>query len=224
MKKLFIPAYLRKNPLPAVEKALSLIQGYERIGLLTTSQHLNQLDSVSEFLEKKGKKALIGGQILGCDIENAAKIEEQVDCFLYIGSGRFHPLGVALKTDKPVVVSNPYSDSANMITEDEKQKYLKKRKGRLLKALQAEVFGVIVSTKSGQFSLEKALRIKERLEDRGKKAFIFAGSEINPGNLLPFKVDAWINTACPRLVDDHFSKPILNPEELDTLEELLRGT
>ena len=69
-----------------------------RIGLVTTIQHMHKLEEVKTFLEKKGKKAVICGQVLGCNASCTAG--KDVDAFLYIGSGRFHPIGVALKTLK----------------------------------------------------------------------------------------------------------------------------
>jgi diphthamide biosynthesis enzyme Dph1/Dph2-like protein len=54
----------------------------------------------------------------------------------------------------------------------------------------------------------------KKLESKGKKALIFSGEELSPNNLLPFNVDCWINTACPRLVDDKFEKSVINAEEL----------
>jgi 2-(3-amino-3-carboxypropyl)histidine synthase len=220
MDKIFIPAYLKKDPLPSVEKALKRLRGYKRIGLIATAQHLNQLDGIRRFLSANGKISVEGGQILGCNLENARRIAENVDCFLYIGSGRFHPLKVSVSTDKPVVTANPYSNSSNVISQEDKRRYIKRRKGRLMKALEAEIFGILISTKEGQFNMEKAVETQKRIRDKGKKALLFAGSEITPENLLPFKVDAWVNTACPRLADDFFDKPLLKPEELEILYEM----
>ena len=217
MKKIFIPAYLKRDPLPSVKKALERLKKYERVGLITTSQHLNQLKSIEEFLLRNGKIPVEGGQILGCNLKNAKKIEGRVDCFLYIGSGKFHPIGVAILTDKPVIIANPYSDLSSIIPDEDKERYLKRRKGQVMKAMEAKIFGVLISTKDEQFDIKKAIEIKRKIERRGKRAFLFMGSEINPDNLLPFNVDSWINTACPRIVDDYFEKPVLNPEEMDLL-------
>jgi 2-(3-amino-3-carboxypropyl)histidine synthase len=203
--------------LPSVKKSLKRLGKYGSIGLITTAQHLNQLKRIREFLLRNGKIPVEGGQILGCNLENAIKIENKVDCFLYIGSGKFHPLGVAISTGKPVIIANPYSDTSNIISEEDKHRYLKRRKGQIAKSLEARTFGIIVSTKTGQLNLKDALEIKEKLEKMGRRALLFAGSEINPDNLLPFKVNAWINTACPRLIEDHFDKPVLNPDELSLL-------
>jgi len=215
MKTIFIPCYSKKDPLPVVREALKKLRGYERIGLITTAQHVNQLKRVRDFLVEKNKKAVIGGQILGCELGNALKIENKVDVFLYIGSGRFHPLGVSMLTEKPVIVANPYSDFVDKISNKEKEKWLKRRKGRIVKAIKAEIFGILISTKTGQFNLNLALEIKDKLENNGKRAFLFAGDEISPEGVLGFEVDAWINTACPRIVDDFFEKPVLNVDELE---------
>jgi len=227
MKTLFIPCYSKKDPTEAVGKAVKKLEGFKRIGLVTTAQHLNKLDEIKEFLEKNGKEVVVGGQVLGCDQSSSVRIEKDVDAFLYIGSGRFHPLGVGIKTDKKVIVANPYSNTADEIGKDEKNRWLKRQRGRIMKGMEAKTFGILISTKEGQFNklfkkkfnqknnLNLALKLKERIESVKKKAFLFAGEEINPGNVLGFEVDAWVNTACLRLVDDHFDKPVLNLEELE---------
>ncbi|MCD6432133.1 diphthamide synthesis protein [Candidatus Bathyarchaeota archaeon] len=80
--------------------------------------------------------------------------------------------------------------------------------------------------------METALTIKEKLEKTGKKAYIFAIREITPEILMEFpKVDAYVNTACPRVsLDDasKFQKPVLTINEARVLvgeiswEELCR--
>jgi len=80
--------------------------------------------------------------------------------------------------------------------------------------MDAYVFGIIVCTKTGQFNMNIAMKIKKNLDGIGKMAFIFSGNEITPDKLLGFGVDVWVNTACPRLCDDYFDKPVLNPDEL----------
>ncbi|RLI94288.1 MAG: hypothetical protein DRO92_03110 [Candidatus Altiarchaeales archaeon] len=219
MKKLFIPAYSLKSPERAVKRALRLLKGYKTIGIITTAQHINQISMVKRILEREGHNVIEGGQILGCNIESAKKIENSVDVFLYIGSGRFHPLGVAYATRKPVITANPLSDFADTISKEEILQLKRKRRARILRAYNANVFGILVSLKNGQFNLERAFQIKDRMERAGRRAFIFAGSEINNDNILPFRVEAWVNTACPRIVDDYFDKPVLNEGEIDILIE-----
>lgn len=214
MKTLFIPCYSKKDPIKAVQKALKKLKDFKRIGLITTAQHLNKLPDVRKFLERNEKEVVIGGQVLGCDQSNALRVEKDVDAFLYIGSGRFHPLGIGLKTNKKVIIANPYSGIADEIKEDEKNKWLKRQRGRVMRGIEAKTFGILISTKEGQFNPNLAFELKKRLENSGRKAFLFAGVEINAQNLIGFGVDAWINTACSRLVDDHFNKAVLNPDEV----------
>ena len=64
-----------------------------KIGLITTVQHEGMLEGIAKKLEKAGKKAIIGGTILGC-YADVKKITDKVDAFLFVGSGRFHPLAL----------------------------------------------------------------------------------------------------------------------------------
>src|SRR3989338_607907 len=77
------------------------------IGLVSSIQFLDSLPLIKSSLTKKDnrnkiKKIILGGQILGCNAKNAEKIKDKVDSFLYIGDGMFHPLAVALETQKQV--------------------------------------------------------------------------------------------------------------------------
>ncbi|MEA3255208.1 MAG: diphthamide synthesis protein [Candidatus Altiarchaeota archaeon] len=215
MKTLFIPCHSKRDPLPVVDKALEDLRDFKRVGLITTAQHVNQLEKIRDFLLERNKEVFVGGQILGCELRNALKIEDDVDVFLYIGSGRFHPLGVSLSTKKPVVVANPLSDSVDWISDEEKKRWLGRGKGRVARAMDVGVYGILVSTKTGQFNLDLALKVRDELVSKGKTVFLFAGDEITPERVLGFKVDAWVNTACPRIIDDFFEKPVLNPDELE---------
>jgi 2-(3-amino-3-carboxypropyl)histidine synthase len=196
----------------------------KRIGLVSTLQFLGSLDKAKKFLELKGKTARIGkgkfnpGQILGCDISSALSIEREVDAFLFIGSGKFHPLGIALKANKPVyfldVEKNEITD-----VESTKQRFLKQRYATIALAKDAKKFGILVSVKPGQLNLKLAKEIKNKLEGKGKKAYVLIFNEIKPEKLEGLDLDCYINTACPRIaIEDrtNFKKPILNPDEIGT--------
>ncbi|MFH1055925.1 MAG: diphthamide synthesis protein, partial [Candidatus Altiarchaeota archaeon] len=114
MRVLHVPCYSTADPVSTLDANISKLDNYSSIGLIATVQHLNRLDDVKKVLESKGKKVKVGGQILGCRHDNAIKLK--VDCYLYLGSGRFHPIGVALKTDKPVYMLNPISGVLDEIT------------------------------------------------------------------------------------------------------------
>ena len=210
---------------PVLEKALKELEKFERIGLLTTVQHAKQLGEVKEFLEEKGKLVFVGkgsiakhpGQVLGCDVNAAYSIEEKIDCFLFFGGGFFHPL--AVDTRKPMLATDPFSNQAKWMGE-ELERWRKRRKGMLLKAASSQTFGIIVSTKTGQFDLEKALEIKKKLEKAGKKAVVLVSNETNFESLKNFNsFECFVNTACPRIWMDYerAEAPIINAVDLEPL-------
>jgi 2-(3-amino-3-carboxypropyl)histidine synthase len=207
-----------------VEKALLLLQKWPKIGLVTTVQHVQTLDEVREILVLAGKTVIIGdarrlnypGQVIGCDYSNAISIAKDVEAFLFIGGGRFHALGVALSTSKPTVVADPFDDTAFSVDEETK-KIFRQRWAAIKDATKAKNFGVLIGTKPGQKRLEEALRIKRKLEENEKTAYLIASKEITPEALIEFPtVDAFVNTACPRIsLDDstNFKKPVLTVNE-----------
>jgi len=214
MKVLHIPCFYPAESVPVLEANINSLMDYKRVGLVATAQHLHQLESIKNILESHGKKAYLGGQVLGCDI---SKTPPKADCIIYIGSGRFHPTKIALETRKPVLILNPISKTFEKLSAEEVSSWEQKRKARLKRAAGANTFGVLVSTKSGQFHIEEAWKLKEKLESAGKKAYVFAGNELSPANVLPFKVDCWVNTACPRIADDEYEKPVVNEVELSEI-------
>jgi 2-(3-amino-3-carboxypropyl)histidine synthase len=208
----------------AVAAALPLLAECSRVGLATTVQHVQTLDAVRELLTRAGKTVEVGdarrlpyaGQVVGCDFSNAKSIAGEVDAFLFVGGGKFHAIGVALATSKPTVIADPYSGAAYKV-EKEAQKILKQRFTSIQEAKNARSFGVLVSLKPGQQHFEEALKIKEAAEKLGKTACLLAIREIHPDVLAEFPtIDAYINTACPRIaIDDadKFKKPVLTVSE-----------
>jgi 2-(3-amino-3-carboxypropyl)histidine synthase len=208
------------NPVPVLEKGFEKIKG-EKIGMVSTIQFLDSLEKAKKFLEKKGKTVKIGkgklnsGQVLGCDVSSAESIKDEVDSFLFIGSGKFHPLGVAMKTGKPVFVLDV---EKNDIYQVDKKDFEKQKYAAIALAKDAKKFGILISVKPGQLNLELAKKIKKNLEAKGKKAYILVFNEIKPEKLLGLDLDCYINTACPRITIENrtgFKKPILNPDELE---------
>lgn len=186
----------------------------DKIGVITTVQHMYVIDDVLEVLKKAGKNPVRGGQILGCWTKGADIIEDQVDAFLFVGSGHFHPLAIKEKTVYVMDVEK------RLVEKLDPMKVEKKRFANIYKAKEANSFGILVTSKPGQFQLlGKAEEIKKRLKEKDKKAYIVIMDEITEDRLAGIKVDAFINTACPRLMDDTFSKPRVNAEDIDLLFE-----
>ena len=221
MKTIYVPCTSKKDITPVLKKTIKKLSNYEKTALITTAQHLNELDHAKKYLREHGIETIIGGQILGCNTTNLKKIQDDVDAYLYIGSGKFHPTAF-LGIEKPVIIANPYTLEVTELTKEERTRYLKKQKARIIRAINAQDFGILISTKTGQQNIKRALELKNKLENAGKKAILFTGEEINPSRLIGYKIDAWINTACPRITEDEFDKPILNPDELETMLEIMK--
>ncbi len=220
----YIPAKSRHEIIPVVDKALPLLQG-PRIGLATVVQHLHNLPDTVKFLEEKGFKVQLPGrgpwshetgQVLGCDYFGLKRIEPEVDSFLIVGS-YFHGLGAALSLEKPTILADPYDKTVQSLDQD-RARIIRQRYAMVEKARQANNFGIIISTKPGQSNPTIALSIQRQLEENGKKAVLLYADEIRPEKLLDFTdVDAFVDTACPRLaLDDpeRFPKPIVTRDEI----------
>lgn len=221
---LFIEVFMDLDIDELLERALPKLA--ERIGLLTTVQHVRMLPRIKEWLESRGKQVLIGrgdarikfeGQVLGCNITSVTAVMDQVNQFLYIGSGDFHPLSVAIESDKPVLIIDPLMNEVREIG-DLKDRILRQRFAAITRAADAKKFLVLVSTKVGQARMDLAKELKRRAEAHGRSAEIVLLEEFHPDRLLPYDADAYVSTACPRIaVDDYlrYRKPILTPVEMD---------
>lgn len=208
----------------AVEASFPLLGKWSEIGLATTVQHLQTLAGARELLVRAGKTVVIGdagrlsyaGQVTGCDYSNVKSVANDVEGFLFIGGGRFHALGIALSTAKPTIIADPYDNRAYSV-DDEAQKVLKQRWVCIEEAGHAKTFGVLVGLKLGQKRLDEAIAVKENAEKNGKTAVLLAVREVVPEALLEFPtVDAYVNTACPRIsmeAPSKFSKPVLTVNE-----------
>ncbi len=206
---------------PVVEMAVLELKG-QVIGLITTVQHVHKLPDVCAVLKANGKTCVIGrgdsrlaysGQVLGCNFSAAR--DEVCDEYLYIGGGDFHPLGVALSTKKRVLAADPFSGE---VREVDPSRILRQRSAVIAKSLDAQVFGIIVSSKNGQERMELASSLKALAKKHGKEAHLILIDLVTPDQLLQFKVDAFVNTACPRLAIDEvgrFPSPMLTPQEFE---------
>jgi len=224
MPTVYMEARAKISVKEAVKKAIPLLEPWNKIGLVTTVQHVHKLKEAKNLLLKIGKTIAIGdaglvkyaGQVIGCDFSNAKSVSKEAEAFLFVGGGRFHAIGVALATAKPTIVADPYEKRAYPI-HDEVQRILKQRWASISEAKGAESFGVLIGLKSGQKRIKEALKIKEKLQKSGRKATLLALREITSNALMQFpNIEAFVNTACPRLsLDDtpSFLKPILSLNE-----------
>ncbi|OYT30334.1 MAG: diphthamide biosynthesis enzyme Dph2 [Thermofilum sp. ex4484_82] len=225
----FVPAFAKISVENALENNLNKLGDCSPIGLLASLQHVNQLKSVKKKLENLGYSVVIGhgnlpfdGQIIGCDVSAAVNIARKVSCFLVIAGGIFHGFGVYIRTGKKTLILDPYRKKIVDIQKT-MEKFYAKHLYNLAKALEAKKFGVLVSTKPGQYSINLARKIAQKIKKHGKKAYIIVTDEIEPETLQNFTfIDAYVNTACPRLNfdnEDNFKKPIIGAKEIDYVLE-----
>lgn len=188
----------------------------------------------------KAKRTHTTLQILGCDCyEDSFKIPviEKSDLILYVGDGLFHPKALLLsqitnekdnENIKSVITYNPITNQVKELTKKDIEKQINKTKANLRKYLNAEKVGILVSIKPGQQYLNLAKKLKEQLNEQGKKAYIFIDNTFDLNSLenYPF-IQCWVNTACPRIGTDDIlvtNKPMINIREafdpVKTLEEI----
>jgi len=214
------------DPIPLLKRHLKLLRPSKKLCLVTTAQYISSLKPARKFLEANGKKVYIGqpsvakhpGQVMGCDYSAAEPFDRLVDCFLFIGTGRFHPIGLATKVKKPVLALDfELGTMENM--HRERDILLRIRLTQTERAKDFRNFGVLVSTKPGQANLGTAERVKKKLESKKKRAWILVMDEITPSKIMGMKLECLINCACPRITEDfrQFEMPILNPEDVDRI-------
>ena len=216
-KVIYVPLFSNVDVFPIMEDALEELPGDE-VGLVTTAQHMNQFEDMKAWLEERGyevhtrrgdDRLTHEGQVLGC---NYASAEVDADQVLYVGGGKFHPLGLAMEhPDKKVVIGDPVN---NVVTVADTEKFLKQRYASVHKAMDAEKWGVIFCTKIGQGRWEQA----QEILDDNDNAYLITMDEVTPDRLRNFDMDAFVNTGCPRITTDdgpQFHKPMLTPGEYE---------
>ena len=213
------------------KKSINVLQG-KKISLLTDSQHLHEIEPVKKILGEGGITVVIGhgkgqlndGQVFGCEFYPAKEIEEQVDVNVFLGQSNFHAAGVALATNKPTYVLDPYFNEVREVSEFAK-KLQKKATLAIYKAAEAETFGIIIGLKEGQLSKLSALKFKKELEKEGKSVQLIALTDITNERLKNLKgIDAFIQVACPRIsTDNQFDMPVLSTPQANALLKLLKN-
>ena len=214
MKTMFINASFDKE----VRISRKIIDKLPRsLMLFTTSQFINQLESIKKQLKENGKEvktiktghASNEGQLLGCTNE---VIKEKFDAFFFVGTGMFHPTAL-LKNDKEIYYYDPVNDNLAKISLNDIKKLKKKRLGALKKFYNARKVGFLITVKPGQNRFNECIKIEEKFKD--KEFYYFVDNTVNLSSLenFPF-IDVFINTCCPRMIDDESRVTIVNMNEL----------
>jgi 2-(3-amino-3-carboxypropyl)histidine synthase len=195
-----------------------------KLGLVGSIQHLHLIFDYKERLEAAGyevevpvggARLSVPGQVLGCNYSGDA---DDIGHYLFLGSGDFHPIGLVLHTGKPLAMLDPYSGDADEMSFKRIERILRQRFGLIMACDNAQSFGILIGSKPGQMRRTLALRMKRLLEKHGKKGYLLALEHIGPELIDFYPVDAFVNTACPRIaIDDsvRYSKPLITPFELE---------
>jgi 2-(3-amino-3-carboxypropyl)histidine synthase len=207
-------------------------KNFKIISLATISQYIRSMQNVKEIFESHGYEVVIGrgkghlndGQVFGCEFYPVYDTKDHVDAYLFLGQSIFHSASIAIVTQKPTFMLDPYFNEYSEIS-DIARKLEKKAILAVYKAQDAETIGIIIGLKEGQFAKIKALELKRLLEEAGKKILLIAMTEITDERLLSFEgIDAFIQVACPRIgTDNHFHKPVLSVPQAISLIKLLKG-
>jgi 2-(3-amino-3-carboxypropyl)histidine synthase len=218
-KIIYVPLFSNVDVTPIMEESLEELTDPEddaAVGLVTTAQHMNQFDEMRSWLEARGydvetrrgdERLTHEGQVLGC---NYASADVDADQILYVGGGKFHPLGLAMEhPDKRVVIADPVN---NAVSVADTERFMKQRYAAVHTAMDADTWGVIFCTKIGQGRWDEAQAIVESNDD----AYLLTMDEVTPDRLTNFGLDAYVNTGCPRITTDdgpQFKQPMLTPQE-----------
>ncbi|MEM0356500.1 MAG: diphthamide biosynthesis enzyme Dph2 [Candidatus Anstonellales archaeon] len=200
------------------------------LSILTTTQHYHQYEQIVKYFEENGFENRVRkgpfcsntGQVLGCD---AYAIDESAQAAVIIADGVFHWTAATHVVDRMLVYGlNPHTGKFTIVN-DLLRKMNNRRMASIFKAAEMNRFGILVSTKPGQFSYRLAEKMKRELEKYGKEVYILVANNLDPNTISNFVfIEAFINTACPRIVDDveQYKKPIVNPDGFKILIELIR--
>lgn len=217
MKMRFVDVQYKK-PVQLPDSFIETLPG--KIMLFLNIQFHHQYESIKEQLESSDRTVLTGrpkhawheGQVLGCSIEEWDKGQE---AFVYVGDGLFHPKALLFNNPQPVHIYDPKTNEQKVITKQDIEKIEKQRKGAVAAFYASTKIGFLITTKYGQARVAQSMKIQEKFPD---KEFYFLVADVIPFDKLedfPF-IECFVNTACPRIMDDHakMPKPVANISDL----------
>ena len=233
MKVVMINAYDNISFENVARKCASDLKAhYRTLSILTDSQHLSQITTVKKIFEEYGYDIIIGrgkgqlndAQVFGCEFYPAHYMQNRVDAYIFLGQSMFHSASIAMSTEKPTYMLDPYYQEYTEVTEFARG-LQKKAILAIYNALDARRIGLIIGLKEGQYAQVRALELKRTLEKLGKKVQLIALTEITEERVQIFKeIDAFIQVACPRIsTDNHFKKPMLSVPQGLALIKLLKN-
>ncbi|MCF7910646.1 diphthamide synthesis protein [Candidatus Pacearchaeota archaeon] len=214
MKTVFIPAYAKTKF--DEEKFLSEIKNSKlpkNISLAYSIQYKQLALQIKEFLLEKKYNPVSFTQVLGCSSLKSLKSQKNTKAILLIGSGLFHAASLAYETKLLVYLYSANSGTIKKISDEEILKLEKTKKSSYINYLNSDKIGVLISLKPGQRRFEQAINFKKILKN--KNSYLFIGDNLNTQETENFpQIQAWVNTACPRLDFEYKENKIINLKDL----------
>jgi len=222
MKLILIDAKY-KGQVKLTPEALKQLKKFKKIAVYTTTQFNHKLPDVLKQLKKAGveitssqpERTNAKFQILGCDMYHGnLKLEEDVDAYLYLGDGKFHPNALLFQEadadkNKVVVMFDPTNNKTQILDRKDIQRVLGKAKANIKRFLMAKNVGVVVTTKPGQEHFHYFKKLEAKYKEKKFYAFVCDAVSFSEMDNFPF-IDVWVNTACPRIG----AEDILNTEKV----------
>ena len=121
-----------------------------------------------------------------------------------------------LHTGKPLAMLDPYTGDAEEMSLQRIERILRQRFGLIMSVQDANSFGILIG-ENRAFSMYARPSMK-RMAKHGKKGYLLALEHVGPELIDFYPVDAFVNTACPRIaIDDavKYCKPLITPFELE---------
>lgn len=202
MKTIFVGVKVKYEP--DYDKIVKEINSLNEnnFAICFSNQFVNVADKISKMINKKITSKM---QILGC---SNPKFPKNTEAVLIVGQGDFHPVSLAYETKLPTYILE--SSTLRKIAAEEVLKMEKRERGALLKYLNSEKIGILITTKPGQNRLKKAIEFKKNLKN--KRGYLFIDNKIDINQFENFGMDFWVNTACPRM--DLVEGPVINLEKV----------
>jgi 2-(3-amino-3-carboxypropyl)histidine synthase len=193
------------------------------LGLVASVQHLDLVGPLTEALGRRGIRLHVApgdlrlqyaAQALGCNYTTAEAVAPHVQGFLFLGTGRFHPLGLAFAVDRPVWSLDPLRNVVEPPID--RGQLIRRRQLIVAKVRDARRWGILISSFLGQNRTGTALALRQRAIDHGRDAELLVFDRLDPRDLEGRDLDAYVSTACPRIALDDaelYPKPLLTPPE-----------
>jgi 2-(3-amino-3-carboxypropyl)histidine synthase len=199
---IYFPIYFDLKIPEKLKKEISEIKE-KTLAIYSSEPFRKVLEELEKYLLRVGKEIVNKQIILGC-----SEIKQKSEANIFVGSGKFHPLALQGKTYFLDLEKNKLEDFT-----DEIKKEKMRKQARISKFRDARKVGILVSTKPGQFYKDYE-KLKEKLEKEGKEVKILIMDEITNEKLIGLDFDAYLNTACPRVLDNHFDKLVVNLKDI----------